>query len=156
MFTISRVTSPQVAQSLLSHVTLDDGTPPEVFGHQLVEMLTHHPDSVCVIVARSDAGVVGFVVLQNTPSDYTFVVQAWSLSTNPRSVADAMFARAVLWTNALGKSKIRAQTSRDVDSFYRRFGFAPVASIIEHTIDPSITQRLIDALKEPSDGQPVQ
>jgi len=120
---------------------------------QIQESMRNQPESVFVIQAvDSQHQLVGFLIAQNV-GQYVWLAQAWSRSGNSFKVADAMWSRLLVWTAALGKTEIRAETRRSVPALFERFGFVELSRTITRSVDPSVLEHIARSL---DNGRPVQ
>lgn len=153
MIQIARVTNPAEVSELLPHVTLPDPEGRELFGQQLVALMTQRPEAILVLTALRDSEtLVGFVIADIGPGDTIFLRQAWISKDVSWDVGTELNARLKLWAVGHGRTKIEVRTSRNAEAMYRRFGFEEAAKILVQTIPDEFTRSLIDSVKEPVNG----
>lgn len=156
MIRITRLQSVQGLEEMYPHFVFTDIVQRQQLIRQLTETMLQTPESLLVLQAISDVadpGLVGFVVANNVPgASYVWVAQAWSQPGNDFEVADAMWARVRVWACALGKSSVRAQTGREIDVIYRRFGFEELCKIVEHKLDPALLGLMVEGIQEVANG----
>lgn len=147
---IIRTRDPKAVECMIPHFTLPDSGdgPKKVFGARLVSQMQNSPETVNVLQAWRGDDLVGLAVATVSDSPFVWISQAWSVIGNSTKIVDGMFVRLILWTLALGRLSLRAETSRDLESFCRRFSFEPVASIVEHRISPEVIENILDRGKE--------
>lgn len=155
--TISRMKSIDTILEMVPHFTFQSDEPENQirFGEQIRAGLTNNPDSLHILQAWNDENeIVGFIVA-HAPigEDFTWVSQAWSRIGNPKSVATELFMRTLMWTIGLGRSSIRAETSRDIEAFYRRFGFVFHSATIKYEITPEVVAQMFGLGRESINGK---
>lgn len=153
MIQISRLTRPEDTVELLQHVPLPTPELKELFGQQLMSVMTQRPETVFVLQATSDkTGIMGFIIATFGAGEVVNLLQAW---VNPQAswdLAKELQSRLMLWTTAHGRSEIEVRTKRSSEALYKRFGFEETAKILTLSIPPEFTQQLLDSLKEPTNG----
>ena len=92
-----------------------------------------------------DGEIVAFVIAY-APSmqRHVFLYQAWCKPGTDEKVADKLFLSLVLWSEANGRTSIKAETKRDVNAIYRRWNFIPFSQIIEFKIDSLLEEKLLN------------
>ena len=152
MIKIKRVMKPDSPNLLLevaNHLVFpQDENRGAEFVQQLIETLKTSPESVNFVVAMDGEELVGFLVAVNTSEDCVLLSQAWSKPGNSWKIIDELFLRIILWTFGLGKSSIRAETSRDSEAVWRRWEFQDRSRIIERKLDPSLLGQFLDKARE--------
>lgn len=151
MITISRTVSPLVVAEMLPHFVVPVEDQRESFGRQLVEMIGR-PDILVLVVKSDKSDLMGFIVAQSLLDSRATILQAWASPTIALGITKEVHDRVILWALALGKTHIEVRSARSAEALYRRFGYEETAKILTHTIDPSLTQRLMDSLKELTNG----
>lgn len=151
MITITRVSDPNDLALMIPHFVVETEDQRRQVTQQIVKALLESPDRLFVVQAKRDEELIGFLVAQNIGS-CVYVAQAWSNPSNGWPVADAMWERTVLWTVAIGKPEIRAETKRESEALYRRFGFEEVSKTIAFKVPDGLMNELVAALKEVSVG----
>lgn len=152
MIKIIRTRDPKAVQYMIPHFSMDTDEEREIAGSQLANMMHAHPESVNVLQAWKGEDIVSFIVGNVADNPYVWIAQGWSKEGNPSMVATEMFTRIMLWAMALGKLSIRAETSRNLEVMYRRFGFEPVATIVERHITPEEISTVLDLGRMVVDG----
>jgi hypothetical protein len=129
---IIRVQSIKSIPLIEEKLTFQDEKLKTPFLTQLAYTIQNNPASLMFLAAIEDGDIVGFVIAQDPGFLVPFitVAQLWNAPENSRSVVDSFFARIVTWALGLGKSFIRAETTRNEEAMYRRFRFLPVAQVI--------------------------
>lgn len=147
---IIRTRDPRAIECMIPHFTLPEGgdDPKKVFAARLVGQMQNSPETVNVLQAWRGDDLVGIAVATASDSPFIWISQAWSAAGNSTTIVDGMFVRFILWTLALGRLSLRAETSRDLESFCRRFNFEPVSTIVEHRISPEVIENILDRGKE--------
>lgn len=153
MTRILRTRDPKAVEYMIPHFTLPGGDEEkEAAGQQLMQRMTTSPESVVVFQAWRGEDIVGFIIAFVSENPFVWVAQGWSRPGNPWVIADELFRRVLLWGMALGRTSIRAETSRDLEAMYSRFGFKPVASIVERRITPEEISSVLSLGKAVVDG----
>ena len=155
MIKIIRTRDPKAVQYMIPYFSMESEEDREIAGAQLANLMHTQPESVNVLQAwNGDNGenLVSFIVGNVSNNPYVWIAQGWSKEGNPAQVATEMFARIMLWAMALGKTAVRAETSRDLGAMYRRFGFDPVATIVERRITPEEISTVLDRGRAVIDG----
>jgi hypothetical protein len=134
------------------HFVVDSEHDRALLDQQIEHAMIHQPESVLVIQATRDNTLVGFLIAQNT-GPFVWLAQAWSRPGNEYQVADEMWSRLLVWSAALGKSEIRAETKRSINPLYERFGFVEFSRTITRKIDTSILDHIARSMIH---GKPVQ
>ena len=151
MIYIDRVTNPAETQDIIPMLPLESNEARQFFGQQLAQVMTHRPETVLVVVARSDdKGLVGFVIAELAQLEVVNLRQAWVSPKVSWDVATELNARVRLWAVGHGRSKIEVRTTRNSEAMYRRFGFEETAKILTQTLPEDFTQTLINSTKEVS------
>ena len=130
------------------------------FARQLVITMTNSPNTVNVIQAWSymetvEKELLGVIIGTNSVTQpYILIPQAWSHPGNSFEIMDELFGRLVMWAASMGKTSVRAETTRNVESMFHRFGLTEIAKVIERKITPeessawaaSLTKTLMSTL----------
>ena len=156
MITIERHTSLLRISGFVPYCTFESPAERDAFMPGLTELFKQRPDSVLVVAAYDGGKLLGFIMAQDTDDDTVWIIQAWSRQDSPWAVIDNLWARVILWSLSLGRSRIRASTLRNVEALSRRFKFHEVSRTIEHTIDQAMFTPVLDVIKENLYGKPVQ
>jgi hypothetical protein len=146
---ISRVWDPKIIPQLSPHFTVETEEERPLVAAQLASLLQQNPEAVFLVTAVLEGEVVAFIIahnLQNLP--YTFVAQAWSADGNPLRIADELFLRVMVWTSALGKREVRAETGRNPTPFYRRVGLEPVRTILRREVPEDLNRTLYSRARD--------
>lgn len=154
---ISRIQGEQIMDFLPEiheHLVFQDKIPGqrEAYTKELHAKVLRNAEDILLVVAESDGQLLAFVVAQALPA-CVFVSQTWSAARNPWQIVDELFLRVILWAEALGKKSIRAETARDADAFFRRFGFVERSVVIERAIEPGMTSVILDGLRSMVNGK---
>lgn len=144
MIKIIRTRDPKAVQYMIPYFNEDNDEDSELAGRQISNMMHAQPESINVLQAWQGENIVSFLVGNISDCGYIWVAQGWSKSGNPPAVATEMFSRLLLWAMALGKMSVRAETTRSLEAMYRRFGFKPVATIVERRITPEEISAVLD------------
>lgn len=150
MVTITRFKDPHDVLEMAPYFVVEDEKQRRQLVTQLTKALLEAPESVLVVQARKAGELVGFVITQLL-AECSYVVQAWA--TGSWKIADAMWAHVQMWSVALGRNEIRAETKRDNAALFRRFGFEYHSTNVRATLDPELFARLARSL---TDGRPIQ
>ena len=78
---------------------------------------------------------------QNLP--YAILYQAWG-----KEHLDEMFLRLQVWCENMGKTAIRAETTRNPDALYRRWGFKHISSVVEYRLREDTLSRLVEGRRD--------
>lgn len=136
---IMRVRSPDVIKHIKAHLTFYDEEVQPIFLSGLVEAMTNAPESVMVLGAINSQqnSLVGFVVAQNPGPSYPYIYlsQVWSHPDNAWAVVEEFLVRLSIWGMSLGKTNIKAESSRNTEALLRRFNFEPVASVLRFDLN---------------------
>lgn len=151
MITISRTTDPAKVTEMSPHFVVPVEDQRVMFSRQLAEMIGR-PDILVLIVESDKSSLVGFIVAQSLSDSRATILQAWASANVALGITKEVHDRVILWALALGKTHIEVRSARSAEALYRRFGYEETAKILTHTIDPSLTQRLMDSLKELTNG----
>ena len=147
MITISRMVDPREVVELVDLFPLPDQPARELFAQQLVHVMATRPETVLVLVARSDkSGIIGFIVAELAVLDTVNLRQAWIHSAAPWQIGIQLNDRVKLWAVGHGRSRIEVRTQRSSEALYRRYGFVEDAKILVQTIPDDFTQRLLEAV----------
>ncbi len=146
---IIRVHSAKIVQYIEPHLTFTDPELKELFVEDLMQQMISLPGSILLLAAIEDEEVKAFVIARDPGYRVPFaqVAQLWSDPDNPREIVDQFFIKVISWALALGKTYIRAETSRDPAAFYRRFKFKPELQIMRFNLD---TEEFQDTLHKHS------
>lgn len=109
------------------------------------------PDTMLVVVAYKDEELVGFTIA-TLFADCVYVSQAWSKPGNSFRIADEMFLRVMLWAQGLGRKSVRAETHRNTEGFFARFGFVERSKTIERKIEPEFFDNILAAVRVVKNG----
>jgi hypothetical protein len=144
---IIRVHSAKIVEYIEPHLVFSDPELKPLFVEELMQLMMNAPASVLVLAAIEDSKVLAFVIAQDPGYRVPFVkvAQLWSHPDNGRAITDQFFVKVISWALALGKTYIRAETSRDPHAFYRRFKFKPEMQIMRFNLDSDEFQ---DALQD--------
>ncbi len=153
MIRIVRTRDPQAVSYMVPHFTLP-GTEAdiEMMSRQLMHRMVSSPEAINVIQIWDGEDLIAFIIGIASENPFIWIAQAWSKSGNQYRITSEMYERILLWAMALGKDSVRAETSRDLDSMNRRFGFEPVATIIERKITQEEVSAVLGRTKELVNG----
>lgn len=120
-----RVRSISIVKHIEPHLIFVDERLKPPFIEDLVQRMTHAPDSILLLAAFEDKQIRAFIVAQNPGPDLPFIhlSQVWSHSNNSHDWYKPFLAKLLLWAAAHDKDYIRAETTRSSEAMYRRFGF---------------------------------
>jgi hypothetical protein len=122
--------------------------------HQVEQMLTKAPDQIFVFGAWKGELLVGFVIAESNPL-HVFISQLWSNQGNPPTVADRLFLQVLIWAQGLGRTKIIAETRRDLEAMHRRAGFTERSILVEYDM-AGFSKRLLAHAREAFQPQEVE
>lgn len=119
-------------------LTFHDDRMKEPYLTELERRMIAAPDSLLILASIESDEVKAFLVAQNPGPEipYMILTQVWSDPHNDRSWSDPFLARLVLWSLAHDKSYVRAETRRNAEAMYRRFGFEPSSTIVSLDLTP--------------------
>lgn len=113
------------------------------FLRAIMEMMNNRPEQIYICVARQGKTLRGFIIAQAPAGEsHVWIAQAWSDLQNDWKVSEEVLNRVRIWTAAIGRKTIRAETRRNVEAFSRRFSFDPIAQIVEHKVPEDLLERI--------------
>ena len=147
---IIRVRTSKILKHIEPHLTFTNPGNKLLFLEQFVQAMEFSPESIMVLAAIDDnETVIAFLIAENPgfKSQHISIAQCWSHPDNPWSLSEEIFARAVMWAIALGKTCIRGETQRKTEAIYRRFGMSPIAQVMQLDLD-GVQPDLVKCIKE--------
>jgi hypothetical protein len=125
---------------------------PQAIRHLFIKILVSRitEDNLLVLKATHGDDLVGFLIAETKGggSPYAKIVQVWIKPGMPSCVGRRLLAKTILWANAHGCVRLRGETVRNPEGFFRKYNFRVVKHVIEHQINPS----LIDMIEENLEG----
>ena len=156
---IIRVVNPEGITYMKDVVVPPEGMDKEVFLESLKRVLVNNREGIFLLQAYDGEEIIGVILAVDQPEmKHIFIYQAWS-NAKKMSLHDTrkMFMRLVLWADAKGKSELRAETQRNAEAFYRKWGFIEHSKILKFEVTEAFEDKLLDALlKEPDNGSTEQ
>jgi len=142
---IIRATKPLVVDYLESHLEGDYHLSKESLADGIRTMLQDSPDDTLVLTAFEGEEIKAFMVgCTDSTSDHVALIQAWSDA--PIKTWKSMFLRFCIWTEAKGKSFIRAETSRGMEKFLEEFKFQEIARVMSFTVTEENHEEIVDEM----------
>jgi hypothetical protein len=122
-----RIRSAEIVKHIAPHVTFVDPKLKAPYLEDVAQRLIQAPDTILLLAAFENDEIKAFIVAENTAPRIPFVhlSQVWSHPDNPRDWYKPFLAKLLLWADAHDKDYVRAETMRNTEAMYRRFGFTP-------------------------------
>lgn len=138
----TRETDPGIMIHIEPHLSFAISHSKENFLRVVINRMSNQPEEVFIYSAKEEDTLRAFIIIEAPRGEtYVWVAQAWSDSRNDWSIADNILHRARIWTAAIGRKKMRAETFRNAEAFSRRFSFELVALIVEHVVPDDLLER---------------
>lgn len=142
MINIDRARIPETILEMAEHLTVHNPDTREAYIQDYLELWRRRPDDLFVLEARTDE-LVAFLIV-TAERTCVNLSQAWAKPGIPWAVMAAMFQRVVLWAASIDRFEIRAETKRDVDALFRRFGFEEHSVNIRYQIPHTIFDTFLE------------
>ena len=154
--------STEAVDYIQDHLLPDDDFPVGALVDSLKDMLLHTPDSVFLGLVFDGDEVVSFVIALAPPSaSHVFIHQTWASESLPdTTVQDKLFLRLCMWTEAIDRSELRAETRRNAEPSLLRWGFHEYSRILSFVVSEDLTEKIINVSpavvqKESANDSPV-
>ena len=141
MLEIYRVTEQAGIDYMLEHLVADDDETMSELVQIIKDGLEHEPNRTLILhaydVQEGKEPVLEAFIVACAPvaGEYTFITQAWKiLEPHDKSVMDRLFFRLEYWSDSMGKSEIRGETTRKTEPFLRRWDFEHYSSVLRYKI----------------------
>lgn len=136
---VIRVRSVDIVESIEPHVVLEDQVKP-LFLENLVWRMLHTPDAVLVLASFEGDELKAFLIADNPGAGVPYIVlaQVWSYPDNDRSWFVPFLTGLVLWAMAHDKEYIKAETQRNAEALFRRFGFKPFSTNVKLDVNKEL------------------
>ena len=104
-------------------------------------LMSDHPHRTLVLQAldtesKDEYDIQAFIIAwAPVTGNYSFIIQAWKKlkPVDPR-VMERLFSRLQYWSDSLGKTEIRGETTRKTEPFLRKWNFEHLSSVLRYTI----------------------
>ena len=84
------------------------------------------------------------IALAPEMQQHVFLLQAWVRPGTDPSIADKMWLSLLVWTEGLGRSRIKMETLRDPTAFNRRWNFKTFSTIMQFEIPEQFEENLLN------------
>jgi hypothetical protein len=148
---IIRVRTPELVEQMEPHLTFHDPRHKGIFLEDLLQRMSMAPDSLLILAGMDEDGLRAFAIVTNPGVAYPYVYlsQIWSHPNNAtHDWYTPFFARVVLWAAAHDKDYIRAETQRNTEALYRKFGFESFSTNVRLDLDESGIKELFNQRPE--------
>jgi len=148
---IARLMNPEKLNLIEDKILPNEGFKKEDIVDVIRENLTRNGDKILVMVAldvvpsegkgegegEEEIKVLGFFVATAPPrQDHTFLFQIWcDPEFKEEKVVDRFILKLCSWTQEIGRSKVKGETTRSSKAILRRWGFEEVAKIVELDVE---------------------
>jgi hypothetical protein len=104
----------------------------EDYAELLKNQMTEFPDETCVLIAFDGDEVIGFLIAWIPISQkHVFIHQTWIQNKDVyKNVGKTFLDILINFCQNLNIEEIRAETTREPNSFLRKYGFKPFSIII--------------------------
>lgn len=142
---IERITDPTTLIQISPYFVAADEATRNKFTQDYFHLMTTSPISCFALIAKEGSEPIAFILAwSHVPQAWVYVAQIWSKAGNDWSIMDKLYTHILLWTIGQGKKSLRGEVIRGHAGFDRRFGFKPIAEVIEYQIPDSQVEGFLE------------
>ena len=150
-----RVRSVDIIKHIAPHLVFTDECLRAPFLQELAHGIMNSPDSLLILASFEGKEIRAFLIASNPGATlpYVMVAQTWSHPSNPSNWYEPFLAKLILWATAHDKEYIKAETPRNADAMFRRFGFEQYMTVLKFKLkDEQYHSMILEHIKELLDG----
>jgi len=107
----------------------------DVMADEFLYLMTNYPDDICVLVAREENFVLGFIVAHKVYNrDYAYFAQVYSKVDSEFALKG--FSKLIRWCKKRGIKELRGETERDSVAMrgLKTYGFTEHSIVVSRII----------------------
>jgi len=104
-------------------------------GDEFTRIMTFMPHDICVLVARNEGNVVGFIIAHKVDNrDYAYFAQVYSKTH--KEFAQIGFSKLIRWCKKQGIKELRGEVERDSTALrgIKTYGFTEHSIVVSRKI----------------------